>query len=244
MRCGPEVLKQLCDHATTLLEAGGAAVWRVDGGGRFMLVAASDDHAARLGRCQGGGPDGPTARAGRSRQVVVVDDLACAEWPQLRCVARELGVSSMVAMPISVGGKVIGALAIHRTTRGTWSGRDLCVARVVTEMAGVLMSVSSDLDRAAATIEQQRSTLETRAVIEQAKGMISRDHHVSVDVAFEMLRRHSRNTNTPVRVLARAVTDMGMQIPVTSSAPPRHQRQRVGRSEARTGAPDFGAERS
>jgi hypothetical protein len=118
------------------------------------------------------------------------------------------------------------------------------VGDTLTEIATLLMSRTSDLDRAEAMIEQLRNTLENRAVIEQAKGMISRDHQVSVEVAFEMLRRHSRNTNTPVRVLARAVTDLGMQIPdfvgrIPSTATPARCSRFGGKRVARFRRPAF-----
>jgi hypothetical protein len=94
---------------------------------------------------------------------------------------------------------------------------------------------AADIERLQGEIERLRLALEHRAVIEQAKGMVARDHGVSVEVAFEWLRRHSRNTNTPVRVLASAVVDLGLHIPRPLAEPRRviavqQRRQRVGDS--------------
>lgn len=237
----PEVLKQLCDHATVALDAAGAAICLVDDSDRITFAAASDNPAARLGRAEVARSEGPTVEACRSGRVVVVDDVAVSAWPHLRRVARELGVSSIAAMPIALDGDAIGALEVYRERPGCWSRHDLGVGHTVTEIATVLMSRTSDLDRAEAMVDQLRDTLENRAVIEQAKGMIARDHHVSVEVAFETLRRHSRNTNTPVRVLARAVTELGAQIPPAGL--PRG-RQSAARSSVPPGTFDFVVERS
>jgi GAF domain-containing protein len=242
-----EVLERLCVHAAMALGAAGAAIYLMEDDteddATMRLVAASDERAARIASSQAGPAHGPATQACRSGRSVAVDDVASGAGPHLRRAASEHGVSAMAAMPISVDGDVVGVLEVYRDRPGPWTRRDLAVGDTLTEIATLLMSHTSDLDRAEAMIEQLRNTLENRAVIEQAKGMISRDHQVSVEVAFEMLRRHSRNTNTPVRVLARAVTELGMQIPDSSDGSLR-QRRPVARGPAGSGSPDFVAQRS
>jgi GAF domain-containing protein len=235
-----EILERLCVHAAMALGAVGAVIYLIDGAGT-RLVAASDDRAEKIANSHTG--DGPAVQVDDSGRSVAVDDVASAAEPHLRRAASEHGVSAIAAMPIIVDGDVVGVLEVYRDRPG-WTRQDLAVGDTLTEIATVLMSRTSDLDRAEAMIEQLRNTLENRAVIEQAKGMISRDHQVSVEVAFEMLRRHSRNTNTPVRVLARAVTDLGMQIPDSSDGSPRPHRQPVARGSGGSGSPDFVDQRS
>jgi GAF domain-containing protein len=239
-----KVLERLCVHAAMSPGAVGAVIYLIDEDFGIRLVAASDDRAARMAHCHSGASDGPAVQVCRSGRSVTVDDVASAALPHLRRAASEHGVSAIAAMPIFVHDDVVGALELYRDRSGRWTRHDLGVGDTLAEIATVLMSLTSDLDRAEAMIEQLRNTLENRAVIEQAKGMISRDHQVSVKVAFEMLRRHSRNTNTPVRVLARAVTDLAMQIPDFSDGSLRRQRQPVARGPAGSGSPDFVAQRS
>jgi GAF domain-containing protein len=238
-----EVLERLCVHAAAAIGATGAAIHLTDGDSTMRLVAASDERAARIASSEAGPVHGPAAQVGRSGRSVAVDDVASGVGPRVRRAASEHGVSAMAAMPISMDGDVVGVLEVYRDRPGRWTRRDLAVGDTLTAIATVLITRTSELDRAEAMVEQLRNTLENRAVIEQAKGMISRDHQVSVEVAFEMLRRHSRNTNTPVRVLARAVTELGMQIPDSSDGSLR-QRRPDARGPAGSGSPDFVAQRS
>jgi GAF domain-containing protein len=233
-----QILERLCVHAAMAMGAVGAAISLRDEDVAIRLVAASDDRACRIAGSRTApsndpASDDPASEVIRTSRSVVVDDVASAAWPHLRRAASEHGVSSIAAMPITVDGDIIGVLEVYRDRPGQWTGHDLGIGHTVTEIAAELMSRTADLDRAEAMIEQLRNTLENRAVIEQAKGMISRDHQVPVEVAFEMLRRHSRNTNTPVRMLARAVTELGMQIPDASDGFPRRREPS-----------DFAAERS
>jgi GAF domain-containing protein len=239
-----EVLERLCAHAATATVAVGAAIYLVDEDVATELIAASDDRAARMASSRVRASDDPAAQVCRSGRPVAVEDVASAAWPHLRRAAIEQGVSSMATLPITLDGAVVGVLEIYSDRPGRWTSHDLDVGDTVAEIAAVLMSRTSELDRAEAMVEQLRNTLENRAVIEQAKGMISRDHQVSVEVAFEMLRRHSRNTNTPVRMLARAVTELGMQIPDPVEGSPRRERRADARSRAGQESPDFVAERS
>jgi GAF domain-containing protein len=239
-----EVLERLCVHAAIAMGAAGAAISLMEDDSTVRLVAASDERAGRMASSQAGPAHGPAEQACRSGQPVAVDDVVSGAGPHLRRAASQYGVSAIAAMPISVDGDIVGVLEVYRDRPGPWMRRDLAVGDTLTEIATLLMSHTSDLDRAEAMIEQLRNTLDNRAVIEQAKGMISRDHQVSVEVAFEMLRRHSRNTNTPVRVLARAVTELGMQIPDSSDGSSLRQRRPVARGPAGSGSPDFVAQRS
>jgi GAF domain-containing protein len=224
-----EVLTRLCDHAAVALDAAGAAFCRVRATRDLEFVAASDDAAAALGRVEVASRQGPGVHASRSGSVVAVDDVTTSTaWPQFARAASRHGVSASAALPVIVDGSTVAVIDVYRRRAGCWSRHDLEVGGTVTEMARILVSCTSDLARAAAMIEQLQGALEHRAVIEQAKGMIARDHHVSVEAAFEMLRRHSRNSNTPVRVLARAVTELGVQIPVPADGRALSRPSRIG----------------
>jgi hypothetical protein len=102
-------------------------------------------------------------------------------------------------------------------------------AGVVAHLAAVVRRQAVELDGLRRENQRLRLALEHRAVIEQAKGMVARDHSVSVEVAFEWLRRHSRNTNIPVRDLASAVVDLGLHVP----GPPPHSRRVIAVAQRR-----------
>jgi AmiR/NasT family two-component response regulator len=60
--------------------------------------------------------------------------------------------------------------------------------------------------------EQLQRALESRVVIEQAKGITAHQNTVPVDQAYQLMRRHARNHNTSLRVVAEAIVGVGLKV--------------------------------
>ena len=60
--------------------------------------------------------------------------------------------------------------------------------------------------------EQLTQALESRVVLEQAKGMTASDAAVSVDEAYHRIRRHARSHNTSLRAVAEAIVNLGLRV--------------------------------
>jgi AmiR/NasT family two-component response regulator len=86
-------------------------------------------------------------------------------------------------------------------------------ARVLGDMAASYVANASDLEQSRRTTEQLREALESRIIIEQAKGMLASEYRISVDQAFVVLRDHSRRHGASLRGVAEAVVTLGLRPP-------------------------------
>ena len=150
---------------------------------------------------------GPVLVAMGERRTVVVGRQDAAGWPAYRDLADELGVTGSLVVPLVVGDEVLGALSLYAT-----DDADLDASRLFAELLADLVSTAlSCMARQADQVkltEELHTALESRAVIEQAKGMLmSRGH--SADEAFTRLRRASQRRNTKLREVAALVVELG-----------------------------------
>jgi GAF domain-containing protein len=213
-----EIGERLCQQAAAALGAGGASLSVAVDSKQLMVVAATEVGIERLSRSELANQDGPALDAIKSGRGVAVGDLAAeSRWESYRRTAHGCGVRSVAAVPMVSHGAVRGVLVVSAATTRSWTVRHLELGQLFADIGSELLDSAASLNQAQGVIEQLRGALDQRAIIEQAKGMIAIGHGVSVDVAFDRLRRHSRNTNTQVRVLARAVVDLGVQIPLPAA---------------------------
>ncbi|MDD7938425.1 GAF and ANTAR domain-containing protein [Actinomycetospora lutea] len=151
---------------------------------------------------------GPVPLALREHRAVLVDATAGRTWPPYATCAAELGVRSCLVVPLSAGDEVLGSLNLYATD----PAGDLDVVRPVARLAADLASTAlAALARQAAMTkltEELRTALESRAVIEQAKGLLMARGRDDGE-AFALLRRLSQNHNIKLREVAALVVDLG-----------------------------------
>ena len=111
----------------------------------------------------------------------------------------------------------MGSLNIYDERTRNWSDGDVRAARVLADMAVGYVINASQLEQAERTREQLQEALESRVVIEQAKGMLANANGITIDEAFGRLRRHARSSRLPLREVATAVVESGLEIPAGGS---------------------------
>ena len=111
----------------------------------------------------------------------------------------------------------MGSLNIYDERIRHWSEGDVRAARVLADMAVGYVINASQLEQAERTREQLQEALESRVVIEQAKGMLANANGITIDEAFGRLRRHARSSRLPLREVATAVVESGLEIPAGGS---------------------------
>jgi AmiR/NasT family two-component response regulator len=92
-----------------------------------------------------------------------------------------------------------------------WSETDIQVTQVLTDMAASYVVNATDLAQSLLVTGQLREALETRVIIEQAKGVLAAELGCSVDEAFGVLRDHSRSHNASLRSVAHGVVHLGLR---------------------------------
>ena len=209
-----EMCYELCDRTVDVLSATGAGVSVVDENDVLRFVTATDERILSIEEIQESSQTGPCVTAYQTRQPVPVSDInAHPEWPAYRVRAEELQLRSVVGFPLVNDGRGLGALNVYNEDRRDWTEDDLDVLGVLADMATAFLVRVSAMLEARQLADQLQVALDSRVVIEQAKGMLAGEHGISLDDAFARLRNQSRRTNVKLTEICSAVVHMGLRIP-------------------------------
>jgi GAF domain-containing protein len=217
-----EVLLRLAEHVTEILHVAGVGVSVVDLEGRLRRVTSINELTDNLEAVEEEHQEGPCVDAFRRGEVVQVADLAgLGRWPAWSTEAARLGVRAVAGIPLRTRDQSLGAMNLYSTEVRNWRQAEIRAARVLADMAASYVVNASDLAASQRTAEQLQRALETRIVVEQAKGILAGEQRISVDEAFSLLRDHSRRHGASLREVAKAVVDLGLR---PSPRPSRRRR--------------------
>ena len=208
------VLHDLCDQVAQIFGVTGAGVALVDSAGDLRFVTATVERVVEIERTQEKLQEGPCYAALDTGNPKVVSDIAGSEqWPRYRPHAERLGLRSVLGVPLSIGDQRIGALNIYDAERREWADEEVAASRVLADMAAAYVINATELEQSRRLATQLQEALDSRVVIEQAKGKLAGSEGISVDQAFNRLRRHARNNNASIRQVAQSVVELGLQLP-------------------------------
>jgi GAF domain-containing protein len=150
---------------------------------------------------------GPCMDAARGGVVLRIDDMRTEQrWPDYAVQVTEQGVRSSLSTPLPFQGAVIGGLDVYSTKPNAFAtGKALDAALIVTETVAVAVGNAYALARVGEEAVNLRRAMESRAVIEQAKGVLMAQRRVDADEAFEILRDASQRYNRKVRDIAAGI---------------------------------------
>ncbi|MFE9581583.1 GAF and ANTAR domain-containing protein [Nocardia sp. NPDC006044] len=204
-----DVVQELLDRAVELLPVDTAAVL-LAGDGEDMKVLATTSEATRwLELLQIQAQDGPCVRSYRTGERVIVEDLEAArgEWPAFAKQALLDGFQSVYALPLRLRADRVGALNLFSAGAERLSGDDLLVGQALADIASIAILQARLLAGHKTVNGQLQLALQSRIVIEQAKGMLAAHGDLDPETAFDALRGYARHTRVRVPELARAVVD-------------------------------------
>jgi GAF domain-containing protein len=152
---------------------------------------------------------GPCMDAGRAGLTMVISDMLTEErWPDYTRAAAERGVGSSLSVPLPVQGSSIGAINIYSTKRRAFEDPDVvAVGEEIAGLAAVAVHNATTYASAASAAEQMAEAMASRAVIEQAKGVVMALHGCDADQAFALLTKESQRRNHKLREIAREVVE-------------------------------------
>jgi GAF domain-containing protein len=156
----------------------------------------------------------PCRDAYSTGDVIRVTDIRheSARWPQFSASATRLSIAGVAAIPMRLADEVIGTLNLYSPEPREWSDEEMAVAGVMAAVATSYVVNVSKLRQQEQLSEQLQQALESRVVIEQAKGITAEQNAVTVDQAYQRIRRHARNNNASLRVVAEAIVAVGLQV--------------------------------
>jgi len=186
----------------------GAGVSLADGE-TMRTVAAQSERAAALELIQQQYGIGPCVDSQRTARPVLVADLTDhpRKWKEFTKAAATVGVVSAAAIPIRLGGVGLGVLDLYHDSQHQWTTEEV---RLADRLARMAASYAFELYRARRTTAQLQQALDSRVIIEQAKGMLAERMGITIDAAFVQLRAHARDHNKPLRIVADAVVQQGL----------------------------------
>ena len=147
--------------------------------------------------------DGPCLDAFRNGRENLVDFSGGEErWPAFMEGCEPGEVQSLLALPLVSGGRRYGALNLYGNEPHAFDHNELQLARLAAGRAGDALAAAVTLAGAREIAGQMEQAMASRAVIEQAKGVLMGRHNINEMVAFELLRRQSQEQNLKLRLLA------------------------------------------
>ena len=181
---------------------------RVTGACSDPLASAADEVQYQTG-------DGPCLHAIRHARQVRIDDVSTHDrWPRFAKRAASLGVRSSLSLPLIADGEPVGAINLYSTRPRAFGAAETWRAEKFAGHASGALTLALRLASCTDLNEQLRSSMVSRAVIDQAVGVIMATERCAPDKAFSVLRSVSQNTNVKLRDLAvTIVTGVGGEPP-------------------------------
>ena len=203
-----DFLHRLTDRSARLLDVSAVGLLLADPRGELRVVAASTEAARLLELLQLEGDQGPCLDCYRSGLAVTSADLgADGRWPQFGAAAGLAGFSAVQALPMRLRDQVIGALNLFSAGVGPLGPAELRIGQALADVATIGLLQERNVRRAETLAEQLQAALNSRVVIEQAKGKLAERTGLDMDQAFTLLRQHARDTNERLTDVARYVID-------------------------------------
>jgi GAF domain-containing protein len=224
-----DLLSSLTADCAGLLDVASAGLLLSDRLGVLHLVAASSDETRNLELFQLQREQGPCLDCFRQGALVTVEDLVAeaSRWPQFAEAALTAGFRSVHALPMRLRAKTLGTLGLFGTGVGALNAEDLNLGQALADVA----SVAIVQDRAASdqeTVnEQLQGALQSRVVIEQAKGILAEHGGTDMNEAFATLRRYSRDNNLRMNFVATSLVDRGLDPDELLNPAPQTMQSRI-----------------
>ena len=202
-----DLLDRLANACVSLLGVAATGLLLDDQKGNLAVVASSSEETRLLEIFQLQNNQGPCLDCVRTGTVVTSADLAAdhERWPLFVPAAVAAGFRSVAALPLRLRDQTIGGLNLFHDGADQVPATDQRLAQALADVAtiGILQQRSSH--RSARLAEQLQLALNSRVIIEQAKGVLAERNATDMDGAFGALRHYARKHNIKLTDLARAV---------------------------------------
>jgi GAF domain-containing protein len=203
-----EGLERVVAAADALFGVDGTALLLIDRDQVLRILAASDRRARLLEELEAEHGEGPCADAFADKQPVAADDLAGDDrWPAFAPAAAARGLRAALASPVPYGEQAVGVVAVLDANPHAWSQAEQEAIVAFTELVALLVLNAMEARERGRLAGELQVALDSRVVIEQAKGVLVGRHGLTTREAFERLRRQARDQRRPLTEVARSVVE-------------------------------------
>ncbi|MFI1681733.1 ANTAR domain-containing response regulator [Streptomyces sp. NPDC020607] len=208
----PEILAILADRSPSLLQVRAASVVYAPGGREKAQASGSDPEVTRLEREALTWREGPGhAPHGTDAHLAAPLPLDGAptrhRWPRYTPGALALGHTHVVAVPLQVPDRALGALVLFSDQGDVPSADARALGRSLADFTAVTLHRAQEAEQGRTLTSQLERALTSRVVIEQAKGVLATRRSLTMDDAFDALRSHARSHRRLLNDVAREVVD-------------------------------------
>jgi GAF domain-containing protein len=219
-----ELLTVLTGRCVELLDVAAAGILLADPRGQLRVMAASTEAIELLELFQIQNDEGPCLACYASGQVVVDSDLGLgSQWPRFAIESVRAGYPSVCAVPLRLRESVLGCLNMFMSEPLPLSNNDLILVHALADVASIAIVQAQATREAAIRETQLQHALDSRIVIEQAKGMIAERGSVDMNEAFSRLRRFARSQNRRLSDVAESLVTGTLSVDLVTSSNPRHR---------------------
>lgn len=209
-----ELLHWLVEECTEILDTQAGGLMLIDPAGQLQLVASTSEEATLVELFQLAAGDGPCLDCFKTGTAVTVADIRAEseKWPQFSEVALAQGFRSVHATPLRLRGQIIGTMNLFSKEVGALIASDIAVAQALADVATIGILQERSIRNSQVLSEQLQHALDSRILIEQAKGVVAATLNTTMHDAFSIMRTHARDGNLPLRTVADDIVNRRLRL--------------------------------
>jgi GAF domain-containing protein len=217
-----DLFHDLAGACVELLEVSAAGLMLVDLSGRLRVMSSSSERSRLLELMEIQNDEGPCLDCHREGVPVLVADLAAerARWPSFADEAIRVGFAAVYALPMRLRSDTIGALNLFHRDPDTITEATLRIGQALADVATIAILQQRAVQAREELSEQLQTALNSRVIIEQAKGVLAERQQIDMSAAFTVLRGYARGTQQRLSDVARAVVAGELSIDQLPTAAP------------------------
>lgn len=196
-----DLLSTLLKTCTDILEVDAGGILLADSGGDLELVASTSEEAKVVETIIIAAGAGPCIDGFDTAAVVTVPDITASgdKWPKFKKSALEQGFRSTYAVPMRLRTEVIGVMNLLSSTPDSISQKDGDIAQALADIAVLGILHERNFRNPLVVDEQLHLALDTRILVEQAKGVLAQAEGLSMTDAFDALREYASSHGLSLR---------------------------------------------
>ncbi|HEX7589395.1 MAG TPA: GAF and ANTAR domain-containing protein, partial [Demequinaceae bacterium] len=209
-----DLLHTLVQECVEILGMKAGGLMLADGAGELHLMTSTSEAAAFVEVMQLAAASGPCIDCFTGGVAVSVSDIEDPDshWPEFASASLAQGFHSALATPMKLRGRIIGTMNLFGATTGKVSARNAAVAQALADVATIGILQERLIHEGHLVEEQLHNALDSRIMIEQAKGVLAHSLSLSMDDAFGLLRKYARDGNLTIRSVAQRVSDRELAV--------------------------------
>jgi GAF domain-containing protein len=209
-----DLLHWLVEECTEILDTQAGGLLLIDPAGELQLIASTDEEAQLVEILQLAAGEGPCLDCFRTGEAITVGDIRedAARWPAFSAEALANGFRSVHATPLRLRGQTIGTMNLFSVNSGELGPADIAVAQALADVATIGILQERNIRSANLVAEQLQRALDSRILIEQAKGVLAASLGMNMNEAFSALRAYARDKNLTLGSVADGVVAREIRI--------------------------------